>query len=114
MKGKGVTTRSSSLDPRDDAPDLTTLALSRGWFERGGKRISKKAGRAAFRRLLGKKQVNMMLDKAVIEYFKVKAGGRGYQTLINEALRQAMGREALEKVLRRIVREEIRSRRKAA
>jgi len=113
MRAKSNVTRRSWKDP-DDAPELTGIELEKGRWYRGRRRIGGADGKAAFRRLLGKKQVNMMLDVAVIEYFKTKAGGRGYQTLINETLRQAMGREALEKVLRRIVREEMRSRRKAA
>ena len=31
-----------------------------------------------------------MLDGAVLAFFKAKAGDRGYQTLINQALHQAM------------------------
>ena len=48
----------------------------------------------------------MYLDAALIEYFKAKAGARGYQTLINEALKQAVERETLEDTLRRVLREE--------
>jgi hypothetical protein len=48
-----------------------------------------------------------MLDSAVIEFFKAKAGERGYQTMINQALHQAMHSEQLESVLRRIIREEL-------
>lgn len=104
---KGPTKRVSQ-DP-DDAPELTGAELdakSAVW-KIDGKRVPAKAGKAAFRAQLGKSQVNMMLDKAVVAHFKARAGGRGYQTLINEALREAMQREALEKVLRRIVREEL-------
>jgi len=43
----------------------------------------------------------------VIAFFKLKAGQRGYQTLINETLKQAMRQEEIETVLRRIVREEL-------
>ena len=45
---------------------------------------------------------------AVVEYFRSRAGGRGYQTLINEALKQAIEQENLEDVLRRVIREEAR------
>ena len=93
----------------DDAPELTgeELESKNAVWKIGGRRVSAKAGKAAFRAQLGKRQVNMMLDRAVVAHFKAQAGGRGYQTLINEALREAMQREALEKVLRRIVREEL-------
>jgi uncharacterized protein (DUF4415 family) len=54
-----------------------------------------------------KQRVNIMLDTGVLAFFKAKAGERGYQTLINEALKQSIHREELEKSLRRIVREEL-------
>ena len=34
--------------------------------------------------LPAKRRINIFLDSATLEYFKDKAGGRGYQTLINE------------------------------
>ena len=55
-----------------------------------------------------KQRMNIFLDGAVIEHFKTKAGARGYQTLINEALKQAMQTEAIEAVVRKTVREELR------
>ena len=48
---------------------------------------------------------NIFLDSATLEYFKTKAGGRGYQTLINETLKQAMQAENLEAVVRKTIRE---------
>jgi len=56
----------------------------------------------------GKIRLTMYLDTAVVEYFRSRAGGRGYQTLINEALKQAIEQENLEDVLRRVIREEAR------
>ena len=41
-----------------------------------------------------------------MEFFKARAGARGYQTLINEALKQAIEHESLEDMLRRVIREE--------
>jgi uncharacterized protein (DUF4415 family) len=58
--------------------------------------------------LPNKQRVNIFLDGAVVEHFKAKAGPRGYQTLINEALKRAMQAEALEGVVRRTIREELR------
>ena len=55
----------------------------------------------------GKQRLTMYLDTAIVEYFKSRAGTRGYQTLINAALKQAIEHEALEDTLRRVVREEI-------
>ncbi len=56
---------------------------------------------------LGKQRVSIMLDGSVIAYFKAKAGERGYQTLINQALHQAMAGEQIESTLRRVIREEL-------
>jgi hypothetical protein len=47
------------------------------------------------------------LDTVLIDYFKAKAGVRGYQTLINDTLRQAITSEDLEETLRRVIREEL-------
>ena len=93
----------------DDAPALTGHEMSRkdAKWRIAEKRVPPAKAKAAFRDLLGKRQVNMMLDNAVVAHFKARAGGRGYQTLINEALREAMHHETLEKALRRIVREEL-------
>ena len=58
--------------------------------------------------LPNKQRVNIFLDGAVIEHFKSKAGERGYQTLINEALKQAIQAESIEGVVRKTIREELR------
>jgi len=63
---------------------------------------------AALRDRLGKQRVSIMLDNAVIAFFKEKAGERGYQRLINQALHQAMHSEQMEATLRRVIREELR------
>jgi len=61
---------------------------------------------AALREKVGKRRVSIMLDASVIEFYKAKAGARGYQTMINQALHQAMNGEQLEAMLRRVIREE--------
>jgi uncharacterized protein (DUF4415 family) len=66
---------------------------------------SQRAGNPAPR---GKTRLTMYLDMTVVEYFRSRSGGRGYQTLINEALKQAIEQENLEDVLRRVIREEAR------
>jgi uncharacterized protein (DUF4415 family) len=55
----------------------------------------------------GKTRLTMYLDSAIVEYFRARAGARGYQTLINETLKQAIERESLEDTLRRLIREEV-------
>jgi uncharacterized protein (DUF4415 family) len=58
--------------------------------------------------LPAKRRINIFLDTATLEYFKAKAGERGYQTLINETLKQAIQGESIETVIRKTIREEIR------
>ena len=59
-----------------------------------------------------KVRITIRLDRDIIEWFKAQveaAGGGNYQTLLNDALREYIGQreEPLEKVLRRVVREEL-------
>lgn len=58
----------------------------------------------------GKSRITIMLDNFVLEAFKhlAESEGIGYQTLINQTLRQSLKREPLtEDSFRRILREEI-------
>ncbi|MEB3213516.1 MAG: BrnA antitoxin family protein [Leptolyngbyaceae bacterium] len=50
----------------------------------------------------GKTRITIMLDDDIIEAFrnKAEASGRGYQTMINEALRQALDPESAPVTLR--------------
>jgi uncharacterized protein (DUF4415 family) len=63
----------------------------------------------------GKTRITIRLDEDVVDHFLKEAdaagGTTGYQTLINEALRQHVEGKApkLEDTLRRIVREEMRA-----
>jgi uncharacterized protein (DUF4415 family) len=63
----------------------------------------------------GKTRITIRLDEDLVDYFLKEAdasgGAMGYQTLINEALRQHVEGKApkLEETLRRIVREELRA-----
>jgi len=73
----------------------------------GLKDVDRETFSLALQEKTGKKRVSIMLDEAVIAFFKAKAGQRGYQTLINHALHQTMKDEQLEVTLRRIIREEM-------
>jgi len=73
----------------------------------GLKDVDKDIFSRALQEKWGKQRVSIMLDEAVIAFFKAKAGPRGYQTLINHALHQAMKDEQLEATLRRVIREEM-------
>ncbi len=63
----------------------------------------------------GKTRITIRIDDDLVDYFLKQAersgGSVGYQTLINEALRQHLEGKApkLEDTLRRIVREEIKA-----
>ena len=70
--------------------------------------------RTAGRVVQPKKRVTLYLDAALVERFKRIAGDRGYQTLINEALKASVHQADLADTLRQIIREEMRGKRKAA
>lgn len=60
----------------------------------------------------GKTRITIMLDNDLLMAFKAKAEseGMGYQTLINQALRQAAGSLPVdEATLRRVLREELKA-----
>jgi len=82
-------------DEFDEFPEITQTDIDRAKF------------RISLQDAPRKQRVNIMLDTGVIAYFKNKAGMRGYQTLINNALKQAIQHEELEETLRRIMREEL-------
>lgn len=46
---------------------------------------------------------------SIVVFFKAKAGERGYQTLINQALHRAMSGEQIDAALRRVIREELKA-----
>jgi len=78
-----------------DIPEITAEMAEHGVVRVAGKVVPR-----------GKRRLTMYLDAAIVEFFKARAGERGYQTLINAALKQAIERESLEDALRRVVREE--------
>jgi uncharacterized protein (DUF4415 family) len=71
--------------------------------------ISREQWALAVREKLGKQRVSIMLDASVIAFFKAKAGDRGYQTLINQALHDVMRGAEIEATIRRVIREELQS-----
>jgi len=81
-----------------DIPEITQDQMEGATLRVGGKHLPK-----------GKIRVNMFLDSEVVTYFKSQAGSRGYQTLINEALKASIRERDLETVLRRVIREELHS-----
>ena len=57
----------------------------------------------------GKQRITIMLDGDIVAAFREQAAGTGsgYQTLINQALRESLARCELEETLRRVMREEL-------
>ena len=76
-------TPSTWIDP-DDAPELDDA-----WFEKADFKIGRKVIRRGRPPGSTKRLVSLRLDKAVLDAFR--AGGPGWQSRINEALRKAAG-----------------------
>jgi uncharacterized protein (DUF4415 family) len=76
-------TESKWEDP-DDAPELDD-----DWFDRAEIRIGDKVIRRGRPPGSAKRLVSLRLDQAVIDHFR--AGGRGWQSRLNEALRKVAG-----------------------
>lgn len=74
---------------------------------KSGKLILRKRG-ASGAILPNKQRVNIYLDSAIIEHFKTMAGDRGYQTLINDTLKQSLQAESIEATIKKTIREELR------
>lgn len=55
----------------------------------------------------GKTRITIHIDDVVLQAYKARAGGRGYQTLINEALRRGLQADAVKEALREVIREEL-------
>jgi uncharacterized protein (DUF4415 family) len=87
---------SRTFDERDEYPHVTQSDLDRATFRVGLEPVPRK------------RRITISLDTGLVEYFKAKAGKRGYQTLINDTLRRTIERDDLEETLRRIIREELR------
>ena len=86
---------SPTSDDHDEYPNVTQSDMDRATFRVGLKPAPRK------------QRITILLDTGLIEYFKAKTGERGYQTLINDTLREARDREDLEETLRRVLREEL-------
>ena len=76
-------TESNWADP-DHAPEL-----NKEWFEKPDFMIGDKVIRRGRPPGSSKQSVSLRLDKAIIEHFR--AGGPGWQTRMNDALRKAVG-----------------------
>jgi uncharacterized protein (DUF4415 family) len=79
-----------------EVPEVTEDQMARAVLRVGGVPVTR-----------GKRRVNMFIDAFIIEYFKAKAGERGYQTLMNDALAEYIRSHDLEDTVRRVIREEL-------
>lgn len=89
----------STLATFDDCPPFSQADID------SGKLVPRR--REAGKLVPVKQRVNIYLDSDVVEHFKKLADGRGYQTLINESLKQLIHQEQLEETIRRVIREEM-------
>jgi uncharacterized protein (DUF4415 family) len=80
-----------------EVPEVTEEQMGRAELRVGGVSVAR-----------GKRRVNMFLDAFIVEFFKAKAGERGYQTLINEALVEYIRNRELEDIVRRVIRDELK------
>ncbi|MCL1860625.1 MAG: BrnA antitoxin family protein [Proteobacteria bacterium] len=94
MKEKN-TLHPSDLEDLDEAPVWTDDDFANAVHRVGLKPVGKKL------------KINMTLDPDVVAWYKSKAGGRGYQTLMNAALREGMRGFDLVETLRQVIREEL-------
>jgi uncharacterized protein (DUF4415 family) len=66
----------------------------------------------------GKVKITIRLDADIVDHFMARAdesgGAVGYQTLMNEALRRSVEAPALEAIVRRVIREELKGKPDAA
>lgn len=98
---------SPAHDNYDEAPLITAERLAGAKRRVGLAPVDTDEWRQAVNDHLGKQRVTIMLDASIVAWFKAQAGTRGYQTLINSTLHDAMQRKSLENMLREVVREEL-------
>jgi uncharacterized protein (DUF4415 family) len=98
----------NSTEHLDDAPELTEADLSRAMYKVAGQTVNKSDWQQSARASLRKQRISITLDPDVLAYFKAQSGGKGYQTLINAALRDAMQKDSFVDTLRAVIREEFK------
>ena len=85
-----------------DTPELSEDMLSNAVLRFGRRKVPKR-----------KVRINILLDADIIAYYKTVSGGKEYQTLINETLKQNIFQHDLENILRHVIREELEYRSEA-
>jgi uncharacterized protein (DUF4415 family) len=100
---------SPAHDDHQDTPVITAERIAGAKRRVGLAAVDNNEWRQAVNERLGKQRVTIMLDASVVAWFKAQAGDRGYQTLINSTLHDAMQHKSLEILLREVVREELQN-----
>lgn len=90
----------------EELDKLSETPTTQADFDSGKLKLVKRNASGAV--IQAKQRINIFLDAATVQYFKTKAGERGYQTLINETLKQSIQAESLEGVIRKTIRDELR------
>jgi len=81
-----------------EIPELKQKDFSDSVLRLGGQKVPQK-----------KLRINISIDADIIAYFKTISKGKGYQTLINETLKQSVFQNDLENLLRQVIREELKT-----
>lgn len=97
--------KKSTIETSDENSPITQTDID------AGKLVLRK--RVGGRLVQPKKRVTLYLDAEIVDYFKEKAGQRGYQTLINDTLKSSLSQADIESALRKIIREELKGRKAA-
>jgi len=93
---ENATLKPADPDDPDEVPPLSEEFFSNAVHRVGLKPVGKKM------------KINITLDPDVVAWYKARAGGRGYQTLMNAALREAMRGFEIADTLRQVIREELK------
>ncbi len=97
-------------DELDEYPEFTQADIDRATFKVKGQTVDKSQWQQAVQakqKLTKKKRISIALDPDVLQFFQQQAGDKGYQTLINQTLRESMIHNHFKEDLRQVVREEL-------
>lgn len=92
----------------DEYPEVTQADFDRATFRVAGQNTDKKTWQDAVSSKLKKQKISITIDPDVLAYYRASAGERGYQTLINKTLREAMQQQTFTETLRQVIREELK------
>lgn len=105
---RNETSTTKTSDDMDDYPEFTQDDFDRATYQVSGQPVDKSAWQKAVLAKVKKEKISITLDPDILAYFRAKADGKGYQTLINAALREMMLKEHFKEDLRQIIREELK------